>query len=240
SVPNGAGVLAGSFQVQTSGSYQVSLTDLAFPQALSTLTLIIIQEGQPNPVTILPGGPNPVMLQASPPPPAPAIVYDIFAIGESAASPQAGLYSVSVTPAGGGQAGFTRTTAVGAVGLIASPGLKAQGYTISLTDLGVPAALPQLGALVPLHGTMVAHVAGTGSQALAGTAHTYDVVGLAEPAGGGAGGYALALQPASGPTPLSVARAVSSPGGASAYSFDANIGTSGAYALNLADFAYPS
>src|SRR5215813_14076374 len=137
SVPNGAGVLAGSFRVQTSGSYQVSLTDLAFPQALSTLTLIIIQEGQPNPVTILPGGANPVMLQASPPPPAPAVVYDIFAIGESAASPQAGLYSVSVTPAGGGQAVFTRTTAVGAVGLIASPGLKAQGYTLSLTDLGV-------------------------------------------------------------------------------------------------------
>jgi len=69
SVPNGAGVMAGSFQVQTSGSYQVTLADLQFPQALSCspapcapLTLIIVQEGQPSPVTILPGDANPVML----------------------------------------------------------------------------------------------------------------------------------------------------------------------------------
>jgi tetratricopeptide (TPR) repeat protein len=247
SVPNGAGVMAGSFQVQTSGSYQVSLTDLQFPQALSCspapcvpLTLIIIQEGQPNPVTILPGGANPVMLQASPPPPSQAIVYDIFALGTSDASPQAGLYSVSVTPAGGGQAVFSRTTPVGAVGLIGSPGLKAQGYTLSLTDLATPAPLAQLGALVELNGMAVAQVSGTGTQAFAGTANTYDVFALAEPAGGGAGSYALALQPAAGPSPLSVARAVSSPGGASAYSFDADIGTAGSYALNLADFAYPT
>ena len=240
SVPNGAGVLAGSFQVPTTGNYQVALTDLQFPQALSTLTLIIIQAGQPNPVTIIPGGANPVMLQASPPPPAPAIVYDIFAVGSSSASPQAGLYSVSVTPAGGGQPVFTRTTAVGAVGLIGSPALKAQGYTLSLTDLATPAPLTQLGALVALNGTVIAQVAASGTQAFAGTANTYDVFGIAEPATGGAGSYALALQPASGPTPFSVARAVSSPGGASAYSFDANIGTGGTYALNLADFAYPA
>jgi tetratricopeptide (TPR) repeat protein len=247
STPNGAGVLAGSFQVQTSGSYQVTLADLQFPQALSCspapcvpLTLIIIQEGQPNPVTILPGGANPVMLQASPPPPAQAIVYDIFALGISDASPQAGLYSVSVTPSAGGAAVFTRTTAVGAVGLLGSPGLKAQGYTLSLTDLATPAALAQLGALVALHGTVVAQVTGTGTQAFPGTADTYDVFALAEPVGGGAGAYALALQPASGPTPFSVARAVSTPGGASAYSFDADIATAGSYTLNLADFAYPS
>jgi tetratricopeptide (TPR) repeat protein len=240
SVPNGAGVLAGSFQVQTTGSYQVTLTDLQFPQALSTLTLIIIQEGQPNPVTILPGGANPVMLQASPPAPAPAVVYDIFAVGDSSATPQAGLYGVSVTPAGGGAPVFTRTTAVGAVGLIGSPALKAQGYTLSLTDLATPAPLAQLGALVTLNGAVVAQLSGTGTQAFAGTANTYQVFALAEPAAGGAGSYALALEPASGPTPFSVARAVSSAGGASAYSFDAGIGTAGTYALNLADFAYPA
>jgi len=72
SVPNGAGLMTGSFYVQTTGSYQVTLTDLMFPQALCSpapctplLTLIIIQPGQ-LPVTTLPGGANPVQLQAAP------------------------------------------------------------------------------------------------------------------------------------------------------------------------------
>ena len=245
SVPNGAGLMTGSFYVQTTGSYQVTLTDLMFPQALCSpapctplLTLIIIQPGQ-LPVTTLPGGANPVQLQAAPQG-SPPIIYDIFAFGSSTASPAAGLYHVSVTPATGGQPVFTQTTAVGAVGLIGSPALKAQGYTLAVNDLATPAALAQLGALVELNGTILAQVTGTGTQTFTGTADTYNVFALAEPAGGGAGSYALALQPASGPTPFSVARAVSSPGGASAYSFDAEIANAGTYALNLADFAYPA
>ncbi|MBV8300755.1 MAG: hypothetical protein JOY68_02400, partial [Candidatus Dormibacteraeota bacterium] len=240
SVPNGAGVVSGSFQVPASGNYQITLSDLGFPQTLSTLTLIIVQEGQANPVTVLPGGTNPVALQASPPPPAAPIIYDIFAVGASSASPAAGLYSVAVAPVGGGASVFTRTTAVGAVGLLGSPALKAQAYTLTLSDLGNPTPLTQLGALIALDGQAVAQLTAAGNQGFAGTANTYDVFAIAEPAAGGAGSYALALQPAAGPIPLSVARAVSAAGGPSAYSFDANITTAGSYSVNLADFAYPS
>jgi hypothetical protein len=50
-----------------------------------------------------------------------------------------------------------------------------------------------------------------------------------------------ALQPASGPAVLSVARAVSAPGGAvRAFSYDTQVPSAGGYTVNLADFALPA
>ena len=44
-LPNGEGVLADSFTVGSSGNYTLTLTDLELPQALPTLTLLLVPQG---------------------------------------------------------------------------------------------------------------------------------------------------------------------------------------------------
>jgi Flp pilus assembly protein TadD len=233
SIPNNEGVLNSSFTVPNSGNYQVTLTDLQFPQSLTALTLVIVPQGQ-NPVFTLPGSTNPVTLQAG-------VTYDIFAVGQASGSPGAGMYAVTVAPSGGGTAVFSAAIPVGAVAQVGSPALPAQSITLTLADLALPSALAQLGAVVVLNGQVVAQLAAAGSQAFTATAGNYQVYALAEPGASGQGAYSLILQPASGAAALSIARAVSLPGSTySAYSFDANIPNAGTYALDLADFAYPN
>jgi hypothetical protein len=234
SVPNNEGVLTGSFTVPTTGSYQVSLIDLQLPQALATLTLAITVQGGALVTTLPAAGNSAVALQSG-------VTYDIFAVGQSSATPAAGLYGVNVSPAGGGTPVYGNAIAVGAVSLIAAPGLKAQNYTLKLADLTIPSNLSQLAAAVTLLGQPIAQLSGAGSMSFAGTVNTYQAFALALPAAAGTGGYAMALQPASGPAPLDVARAVSAPGGTVlAYSYDTEVASSGTYTLNLADFGIPA
>src|SRR4029077_7528993 len=113
---------------------------------------------------------------------------------------------------------------VGAVSLVAGPALAAGNYTLTLTDLKLPLALAQLGAVVSLNGQAAAQLNAAGSTPLVATANTYQVFALGLPAASGTGSYALALQPASGPAALSIARAVSVPGGAvAALSYDTQV-----------------
>src|SRR5215472_2776279 len=236
SVPSNLGVQTGSFTVPTNASYQVSLTDLQLPQSqsLSALSLAITIQGGAL-VTTLPGAGNTsVALQSG-------VTYDIFAYGQSTSSPAAGLYGVNVSPSGGGTPVYGKATPVGAVALIASPTLKAQNYTLKLSDLTIPSNLSQLGAVVTRLGQLVAQLNAAGTTSIAGTVDTYEAFALALPAGSSTGGYAMALLPDSGSAPLDVARAVSAPGSAViAYSYDAQVPSSGAYTLNVADFALPA
>jgi hypothetical protein len=232
--PSNQGVMTGSFTVQTSGNYQVNLSDLQFPATLNTLTLAIVVQGGALLITLPAAGTNTVALQSG-------VTYDIFAIGQSTASPAAGLYGASVTPSGGGTPVFARTEPVGAVSLVAGPALAAGNYTLTLTDLKLPLALAQLGAVVSLNGQAAAQLNAAGSTPLVATANTYQVFALGLPAASGTGSYALALQPASGPAALSIARAVSVPGGAvAALSYDTQVASGGGYTVNLADFALPA
>jgi hypothetical protein len=234
SVPNNEGVLTGSFTVPTNASYQVSLADLQLPQALTTLTLAITIQGGALVTTLPAAGNISVALQSG-------VTYDIFAVGQSTATPSAGLYGVNVSPAGGGTPVYGNAVPVGAVALVGTPPLKAQNYTLKISDLTVPAALAQLSAALTLFGQPVAQLGAAGTTPIAGTVNTYQAFALALPSASGTGGYAMALQPASGPAPLDVARAVSAPGGAVlAYSYDGQVPSSGAYMLELADFGLPA
>ena len=233
-VPDNEGVLSGSFTVQTSGSYQVTLSDLQFPANLSIVTLAIVVQGG-GLVTSLPAaGTNTVSLQSG-------TTYEIFAVGQASGTPNAGLYGASVVPAGGGAPVYANVVPVGAVSLVATPSLAAGSYTLVLTDLKLPSDLAQLGAVVALGGQAMAQLGMAGSAPFVATADTYKVFALGLPGAGGTGSYTLSVQPASGPAALSVARAVSAPGGAvQAYSFDTQVPSSGAYTVNLADFSLPA
>jgi hypothetical protein len=240
-LPNGEGVLDGNFMVSNTGNYTVTLTDLQLPVSLSTLTLLLIQQGSATPLAILP---NNGSLQATVALTA-GVSYDIFAVGQADATANAGLFSAVVAPSGGGATVFGRAIPVGNTVLVASVPLKAVNATLTLTDLNYPAALSQVGAVLTLNGQAVVTLAAAGSpQGFAATVATYDLyaVGTAAATDPGAGSYALQVTPTAGGAPFfSAARPVTGTGGAlTAYSFDTSLAAAGSYVLTLADFQFPA
>ena len=229
-IPDNQGVLNDTFTVPATDSYQVTLTDLQFPQSLGTLTLAIAQQGGTL-LTQLPGGTNPITLQAG-------TTYSIFAVGQSGTGANAGLYGVSVSSASGGAPVYSQTIPVGGVTLLGSPALTAGSYTLAFKDLNFPNQLSPSGAVATLDGQSVAQVTATGQQTFTATAATYQVFALGLPlAPAATGSYSVTLTPQSGSATLSVARAVSATGSAvNAYSYDTTVTTAGTYAFDLADF----
>ena len=237
--PTNVATLNDTFSVTTAGSYTVTLTDMQFPQALTTLTLAITLQG-----TLLT---DPAFGTTSGTPVATATLalqpgtYQIFAGGQAGGAVNAGLYGVNVSLAGGGTTVYSNTVPVGSVTSVGSPALTAASYTLSFSDLAFPSALSQAAAAVTLNGQSVAQLTSTGtSSPFIATAVPYQVFALGLPASGGQGSYTLSMQPVGGTPVLNVARAVSDPtSGIFAYSFDTTA-TAQAYTLDLADFGYPA
>lgn len=221
--PNNVGILNDSFTVTTTGSYQVTLTDMQLPTALTTLTLAIVVQGGSlvtdpafGTTTGTPTATTTVALQSG-------VTYQIFAGGQAAGAVNAGLYGVNVSPAGGGGPPvYSHTIPVGAVTSVGTPALTAAGYTLTFTDLAFPTALSQGAAAVTLNGQSVAQLTATGtSSQFTATAVPYQVFALGLPASGSQGSYTLSVQPVAGTPVLNIARAVSDPTtGVYAYSFD--------------------
>jgi hypothetical protein len=239
-LPNSVALINDSFTVATSGNYQVTLTDLGFPQSLGYVTLLLTAQGAAQPLTILPtqnhGLQATVALTSN-------ITYQIFAIGAAGTGATAGLYSAVITPSGGGTAAYTRTVAIGGTVALGSADLAAGPYTLSAADLSFPAALAQIGTLVVFNGQAAAPpLTAAGSKAFTASAGNYQVFAVATPANSpGAGSYSVELQPQGGVPVLGVARAVATPGSTlSAYSFDVNIATAGAYGASLYDYQTPT
>jgi len=233
-IPNGGGGIDDLFTVPTSGNFQVTLSDLQLPQALTTLTMAIVQEGG-SLITSLPtAGTTTVALQSG-------VNYRIFAVGSVDLSLfNAGLFGASVTPVGTTTPAYAKTVPVGAVTLIGSPMLSAGGYSLTASDLSLPTALAQFGVVVSLNGQSVATLMATGTQAFTATAATYQVFGIGVAPAAGMGSYAVALKSAQD-TVLDVARAVIDPAAAGhAYSFDTTLATGQTYAFDLGDFGYPA
>jgi hypothetical protein len=234
------GVLNSSFTVTTSGNYQVTLSDLQLPQALTTLTMAIAVPGGAlvtnSTLATTPGSPTvtaTVALQSG-------VTYDIFAGGQGSTTTNAGLYGVSVTPLGGGTPVYGNTIPVGAVTSVSSSALTAGNYTFSIADLAYPAALASLGAAVTLNGQAVAELTASGNQPFTATAGTYQVFAFGLTSGSTQGSYAVTLAPTGGAPVVSVARAVTAPGGpAYAYSYDATVDGE-SYTLSVTDFAFPA
>jgi hypothetical protein len=231
------GVLDGNLTVQTSGSYTVSLTDLQVPQALGgTLTLLLIAQGATSPTLILPTSnvyQGTAALQAG-------VTYRVFAIGQSTATPPAGLYSVTVVPTGGGAPVYVAAEPVGATTALGSLSLNAGSATLVLADLAFPAPLSQVEAVLEADGQLAATASSPGSQAFTALAGTYQAFGVATAASTpGAGSYAVEVQQG-GASALAVAQGVTASGSSlSAYTFTADVATAGAYEVMLHDFQVP-
>lgn len=236
-LPSNEAVLDGTFTVGGTGSYVVTLTDMQLPQALTTLTLIVTTvNGTVVTNTPLPAaGSATVTLQQG-------VTYRIFGVGQADPTVGAGLYSAVVAPSGGGAAVYSSVVPVGTVSAAQNVSLNAgASYTLSLADLAVPSALASARAVATLNGQVVANLTapGTSSPFTASSTSLQVFILASTPT---TGSYSLAVTPASGPAALSIARAVSAPGGTwSAYSFDtaaAVIG--GSYNFRLTDFSVPT
>jgi hypothetical protein len=258
SIPNNIGTLYDTLTVLDS-TYTITLSDLSFPQSLTTLALTIVNTttGMVTPVTpasgtLCPGSSSSWCVTVHELPGQCTIV----AAGQ-AGTLNAGLYSVTISPSAGGAPVYSKTIPVGGTALLGSPTLSAASYTLAAADLKYPAALAQLGAVVVLNGRPVAQIATTGgSQMFTGSAVTcnqsgpgsgcYQVFGVALPSAGSStlpstGSYAVTLLPSAGSPLIDVARAVASAGsGVTAYSYDTTASSSQPYELDLNDFGYPS
>lgn len=243
-LPSNEATLDDSFTVASDGNYVVSLTDLQLPHPLSVLTLIVTTTSGTI-VTNPPLATNPpATTTASSPAVAlqKGVTYRIFAAAQADSTINAGLFSASVTPAGGGAPAYAKAVPVGSVVTVGSVALNAGGsYTLNLADLSVPAPLATLGAVVETSGQVVAQLAAAGSApAFTAITGTYQLFAAAST--GTAGSYAVSLTTPGTPPVLSAARAVTAPGstGPRAYSFDTTVATAGSYAFDLADFAIPT
>src|SRR5262249_51804122 len=148
------------------------------------LTLALIDQDAQSAVVILPD-PMSNAFQATVSLHPTTLPYRIFAIGQSDATVNAGLYAVSVTPAGGGAAAFgPRALPIGRVQPVGNVTLDPGDYTFSLKDLAFPAALTNLGAALIRDGQLVIPpLSATGSASLTTTTRgTYNVLALATPA----------------------------------------------------------
>ena len=237
-VPSNTTVVDDSFTVPTTGTYQVSLSDLNFPQALTLLTLGIFSDGVPTPLLILPD-PTTQSLQGSVTLQA-GVSYRIFVIGQADPTAAAGLYSTSVVAAGGGSPAFARTVVVGNSYKVGTQTLTAGPHNFVMTDLQYPAALAALQGVVVSNGQVAQSLTAGGTAPFTATASAYDVYALATPAAQSAGSYSIQLTPQTGAAELSLARAVAdSTAGLTAFSFDTSLPSAGAYAANLQNFSAP-
>src|SRR5262249_39838845 len=136
--PSTQAVLDGTFTVGADGQYQITLTDLQFPAALSSstpLSGVLVEQGTTN-ITLLSAGPTAATLSTGK-------VSRIFAAGVSDNGP--GLFSAQVTAAGSGALAYSSTISVGAVTKLTTVNIAAGTYPLTAADLQYPSALSQFG-----------------------------------------------------------------------------------------------
>jgi hypothetical protein len=239
-----------SFTVTADGSYVVTLADLQIPQTLKHLTLVVTTDDGTF-VT------NPALTTTTGTPTVSATVtlkqgvnYRVLAGGLADTTVNAGLFSATVAPSGGGAPAYSQVVTIGTVSSVATVTLTTgASYTLGLSDLSYPAALGGLQAFVVYNNQVVAQLTAAGtSPAFTAAAGNYQVFALpksgtaADGTTATAGSYAVSLNQQGGSPALSTARAVSPPTGTTptAYSYDASVSTAGTYAFDLADFGFPT
>lgn len=244
------GILQQTFTITsaTAGSYQISVTDLALPQALQAPPPLIVLLGG-TVIAVLPDPNNNALtttatLQAG--------TYQIFALGLAATQSGGGLFSASVIPASsaGGAPSFAWTVPTGSTIAIGGAAQLNTGTTYSLTlnDLAFPVALSQVAAIAvdANQGTAAATLkaAGTQSFTAAGgaTGDTYQIYGVAQAAATpGAGSYSAQILGSNGVATTGAAQAVTASGSIlQGFNFTTAVPAAGSYTATLTDFKIPS
>jgi hypothetical protein len=235
----GQSALSAKFSVSASGTYQLNVTDLVFPTALSSLSLIVLNDcgTMPGCVTapVLPNmnGPNistPLTLAAG--------NYDLFIVAAADPSALQGLYSVAISGGTPAAAVYAATVPVGALPApIPIKFATAGPASLRLVDLATPAPLSSVQAIVAQSGAVLLQASAAGSYALNAAAGPAQLFAVGEP-GGTQGAYETIVS-AAGATLIDVAEPVLA-SGSFGYAFASTLAAGGAYEVSVYDFQLPT
>jgi hypothetical protein len=236
---SGQSGVSAQFTVATAGSYQLTATDLAFPAALTSLSVGVFVHCGATP------GCTPTAVYTtsagSVPPVSAALTlaagtYDLFLVAHSNTTTLQGLYDIQISGAGGLL--YSATEPVGTLPAASPIAIAAGGpITMKLVDLATPAALSSLQAVVAENGSVLDQVASAGTTSFTATAGTAQLFVVAQSAGGGQGAYEAYLT-SGGQTVADIAQPVLATG-SYGYAFTTTLSSAGVYQVSVNDFQKP-
>jgi hypothetical protein len=245
--PTGTSTLNTVFTSTVAGTYTVTLTDDAFPAALTLLQAAIFQGATPIQTGIL-AGTITAPVTTSVTLPAANTSYQLLVAAVANTSVQAGLYGIQITDPNGNPV-FNGTQPVGTLpAATIVDNTSTQGLNLALTDFAYPAALAGVGVAITEGSTSLAQLTGPCSVSSA----SCSVSNVMAPAGSvsiwqyglaGAqpGVYSVNLSSTTAGTSLFSAVKVVNPAGVTgqSYAFAVNLPTAGTYTLVTNDFQFP-
>lgn len=223
-----------NFTSTVAGNYTITLTDDAFPAALSSLSTTVFNMGSLVGGPFPAGTPQQVTLAAS-------TSYQLLIAAFASSAVPAGLYSIQITDPTSAVI-YARTLPVGELASsTVVPNLSAQTLSLTVTDLGYPSALAGIGAAVTMGATVLAlPLTASGTENISAPKGNLELWQYAA-AGTGPGSYSLSLtNPAA--ALYSATEVVSSGSAASAtsFAFVATLPAAGTYVLAVTDFQFPA
>jgi hypothetical protein len=238
--PTGTSTLNTAFASTVAGKYTVTLTDDAFPAALTLLQAAIFQGATPIQTGIL-AGTITAAVTTSVTLPAANTSYQLLVAATANTSVQAGLYGIQITDPNGNTV-FNSTQPVGTLpAATIVDNTSTQGLNLTLTDFAYPAALAGEGVAITEGSTSLAQLTAQGSQsnvmAPAGSISIWQY-GLA---GAQPGVCSVNLSSTTAGTSLFSAAKVVNPAGVTgqSYAFAVNLPSAGTYTLVTNDFQFP-
>jgi hypothetical protein len=230
----GTATLSTNFTTNAAGTYTITLSDDAFPAALSSVSAIITQ-GSTQVGGIISAG-SPVQLNL-----AAGTTYQLLGAATAAANLKAGLYGIHIVDPTNAVV-FDRSIPVGGLApatIVSNP--SAQPLTLTLNDFGYPAPLAGLGAAVTSGGIALGTLNAAGTLSIAAApAGQIDVWIYAVP-GAEPGVYGLNLSSNTAAllsTTQVVNPAVTS--GSMDFAFVVSLPAAATYSLIVDDFQFPS
>jgi hypothetical protein len=237
----GATAITSTFSVATGGSYQLAVTDLAFPVALSSLSVIILNDCGTTPGCVTaPVAPTPVTAANT----GTALTlaagnYDLFVIASADSTARQGLLSVQITGAGSTAPVYANTIPVGTLPPPTEVDVHAASTVeVDAVDLAVPSALSALQAVVVQQGAVLSTLSSPGTASFAAAAGALQVYALGTPGASGQGGAELVFT--SGATRLADFVVPVFATGSNAFAFAPTLSAAGNYQLAVHDFQLPT
>jgi hypothetical protein len=240
--PSSTGVsnFAAKFTVSSAGSYQLQVTDLAFPAALSALQLIILNDCGTTPgCTSSPVAPTPLSGSAiSNTLTLAAGVYDLFVVATPDATALQGLYNVQVNESASSSV-YSSTVPVGQLPAPTAINIPVAGnVSLQLTDLSTPAALSSLQAVAIEGGTLLQQYGAAGTSTFEAQPGSLQLFVAAVPGAGGQGAYEAYATESSQVLIDSAQPVLAS--GSYGYAFSSTLSVAGSYQLSVYDYQIPS
>jgi hypothetical protein len=235
--PNVA-TLEASFDLAEAGSYQLDLSDVAFPSALQNVQFNILAPGGglvfPAPG---PSGPGSYSFTGV------AGTYELLLVAEASAAASAGLCSVRISGGPSAAVIYEHSHPVAQVAAPVDIDLSATGtYTLRLTDFDAPVALTRLAGILMRGAAQLARRDGAGSESFNASAGEVQLFLLATPASGPGSGT-IGIDVLNGATAAyTAARTVTLATGATmpGFTFSADIVAAGSHRLTVTDFDFPA